>query len=191
MMLPDPSGPAKKPNEQVTHQQTTNLSENNTSSGERRDAKSSRLSIFGLFFLVGVLGTGPLWVWLEDVSRRDQRQTELHLKRFVLHYHNFYDEHRRAPQNLEELESFHARFGSLSDPGDFFLAPELVRTNRFVILWNAVLRADGKENEEFVLGFDPEIEQRESLVMRAGGSVKRMTPEAFAKLPRIETKPRN
>ncbi|MBI3863304.1 MAG: hypothetical protein HY290_15540 [Planctomycetia bacterium] len=124
-------------------------------------------------------------VWLPN---RNRLLLEHDLKKFALLYHEFNDAHGRPPSTLADLESFMPK-NTINAP-DFYRAPrafEMVRNNRFLVLWDAVLLPDGDANDKYVLGYEPESSEVGGLVMRAGGTVRYLTASEFNALPKIRT----
>jgi hypothetical protein len=139
--------------------------------------------------LLAVLALGyALFVFIPE---RNRLLVEHDLKGFALLYHEFNAAQGRSPGSLADLESF-ARADSLGgNSGLYFnLARvfEMVRNGRFVIIWDAVFFPDSEENEKYVLGHEPHAAEDGGLVMRASGSVQRLTAAEFNALPRIETR---
>jgi hypothetical protein len=128
------------------------------------------------------------FVWLPHANRK---LLEYDLKKFALLYHEYNAAHDRSPSSLDDLEAFTPEDTLGINPPETYDAPrafEMIRSGRFIIIWDAELLPDGDQNEKYVLGYERNASEDGGLVMRAGGSVRYLTAEQFKALPKIKTR---
>jgi len=107
----------------------------------------------------------------------DHTARKMELAKFALEYHEFNAAHGAAPARLDDLKERSSAFPNVYTQ---------IEDGRLVVIWNAKLSHDGNENENYVLAYEKTVPEKGGWVIRAGGSVRRMTAEEFQKLPKIE-----
>jgi len=156
------------------------------SAGEDNCRLSRRELVMGMVPLALILALIAFVVVSTSIEKA-RRRKENHLKQFALQWHNFYDQHRRSPKSLEEIEGFRTGFEILF-PGsrDLSASAKLISDGDFIIQWNSVFPTTGESYDNYLLGYEPAIFNKPALVMTAGGSVREMTPEEFHSLRPME-----
>ena len=105
-------------------------------------------------------------------------------------YHEYYSAHKESPHGLKDLEEFSAEsFGGersvTRDTAEKGF--KMIEDGTLVLVWNAVLTADGGSNDEFFLGYQAQTPVKGGLVIRGGGYVETVSPEEFAAIAPIAT----
>ena len=138
------------------------------------------------FVVLAVLGIGVAG-WISKYNANLNRKLLIfEIRKFGLLYHEFYAAHGRAPNGLAELKSFTPPLNS----GELHRgerAFDAIRRGQIVIIWSAVFRDDGEENDKYLLGYESTAPEKGGITIRAGGSVREMTAEEFNAYPKIPT----
>ena len=100
------------------------------------------------------------------------------LLRVALGYHRFAEERGFSPRGLADIEEEQRFFPQVY---------EMLGSGAFVVRWDALLSADGAENERYVLGYEARVTVEGGWVLMGGGGRRQVSAAEFHTLPLIPT----
>jgi hypothetical protein len=129
-----------------------------------------------------LLAVGVAWTW--DKVRKTQALHERmrfnqELLCVALAYHRFAENHGFPPRGLADIEVAQHTFPRVY---------EMMRGGEFVLRWNARLTANGRENDQYVLGYESKVPSEGGWVLMGGGDRRQVTADEFQELPLIPNK---
>lgn len=151
--------------------------------------RRSRGNFTKLAWIVPLVAIGiaiPSYYALVMVPKRQQLLRKHELMKAGLRYHMFYDVNSRPPANLDEFLDYEpAGAYALNQSDDMAGFADRVRKGRITVLWNSMLLKNGGESDQHLLAYESQAADSGGLVLMGGGSVKVVTAEEFATLPRL------
>jgi hypothetical protein len=126
--------------------------------------------------VLAIIAISPVLLFGCD-SKAQETEYRRELQAFAAAYHTYADSQALSPANLDDLRPYWHTFPQVRED---------IQAGQFIVFFDVALEKTAEENDRYVLGYEADVPEHGGLVLLGGGSVRRVTPEEFAKLRRFK-----